>query len=93
MPKCVFCGFDIEDKKPGRGDECLNCNSDLHCCFQCVFYNDAFNNSCRENQAERTVEKERSNFCSYFQFGRDPSKEIEETQSIKEKLNDLFKKK
>ena len=53
---------------PGRRDECSKCHSDLHVCRNCKHYDTAAYNSCREPQAERVVDKDRSNFCDYFAF-------------------------
>ena len=49
----------MRDRGPG-------CDSPLHACRNCEFYDPAFNNSCRETAAERVVEKEKQNFCDYF---------------------------
>ena len=38
----------------------------MHCCRNCRFYDPAYHNQCREPQAERQVDKERGNFCEYF---------------------------
>lgn len=93
MKKCVFCGAEVNDDNGiGRRDECINCENDLHCCLQCIFYDPAYANECRENQAEPVYEKDRSNFCGYFEFGRNE----QEAQTVKfetrAKLEKLFKK-
>ena len=40
----------------------------LRCCLHCGFHAPGTYNECKEPQAERVVEKERSNFCDYFVF-------------------------
>lgn len=35
----------------------------------CTFYDQNSYNDCREPSADRVVEKEKSNFCDYFQLG------------------------
>jgi len=67
MTCCHNCKKPIEaGYRIGRTDTCLYCNSDLHCCLNCRFYDSGSHNKCRESQAERVVDKENSNFCDYF---------------------------
>ena len=69
MKKCHKCLKDLEIKIPvGRKDVCPSCGSDLRCCLNCVFHAPGIYNECKEPQAERVVEKERSNFCDFFVF-------------------------
>lgn len=51
----------------GFRDECLHCSEDLHVCKNCEFYDETAYNECREPSADRVVEKERANFCEFFQ--------------------------
>lgn len=51
----------------GFRDECLHCGEDLHVCKNCEFYDETAYNECREPSADRVKEKERANFCEYFQ--------------------------
>ncbi len=78
MPKCFSCKKELDiSGKPARGDTCQFCTADLRCCYNCGFHDKAAYNECREAQAERVVNKDRSNFCDYFVFvgGRDGSGE------------------
>jgi hypothetical protein len=94
--KCWHCGRTIEVvERVGFRDECEGCGRALHVCRNCNFYDPAYNNACRENQAERVVDKERFNFCEYFAPGSGqatgaaaPSK-----SAAQAKLEALFKKK
>jgi hypothetical protein len=66
---CHHCGRDIGAlERVGRRDTCLHCGYDLHCCVNCALYDPAYDNQCREPQAERQVEKQAGNFCEYFTF-------------------------
>jgi len=66
---CHHCKKEVDvEKKVTRAETCPHCNSDLKCCFNCKFYDAAVYNECRESQAERCVEKDKSNFCVYFNF-------------------------
>jgi len=52
------------------------------------------NNSCRENQADRVVDKERSNFCDYFRpSDRAPATAASSRDAMKAAADALFKKK
>lgn len=77
----------------GRTEECPACGTDLHSCIQCRFYDESAYNQCSEPQAERVVEKERANFCDYFQLGgRSAGRSANaEKDAAKKKLDDLFK--
>jgi hypothetical protein len=69
--RCHRCGSEQGAvERVGRRDTCLSCGADLHCCHNCEFYDPSFYNQCRESQAERQVDKDRSNFCDYFQCAR-----------------------
>ena len=93
MKKCVFCSGEIDDSNGiGRRDECLKCGGDLRCCLQCIFHDRAYANQCREPQAETVVEKDRSNFCGYFEFGRDEQEHTKTKFKAKAQLEKLFKK-
>ncbi|MBW1713989.1 MAG: hypothetical protein JRJ59_12680, partial [Deltaproteobacteria bacterium] len=51
----------------GRRDVCQHCGADLRACRQCRHYYPGAHNDCRETQAELVVDKDRSNFCDFFQ--------------------------
>jgi ribosomal protein L40E len=50
-----------------RLEACPACNAELHVCRMCADYDPAVANSCREPIAEEVREKDRANFCDYFQ--------------------------
>ena len=68
MKACHSCGTTIAQKFVGRQDECPKCSSELHVCMNCRFYDEHVSRSCREPQAEPPREKNRANFCDYFEF-------------------------
>ena len=47
-------------------EECPHCKADLHVCFNCRFYDESAYNECRESSAEKVEDKERNNYCEYF---------------------------
>ncbi|MFH1873646.1 MAG: hypothetical protein ABH859_00460 [Pseudomonadota bacterium] len=90
--QCAFCEKQIEIlDKVGRQDVCPNCQQDLHCCKQCRFYDPAAYNECHETQAERVLDKEKANFCDYFQFGSNKKIDNNKNETVS-KLEALFKK-
>lgn len=53
----------------GLREECDKCSADLHSCKCCRFYDPGAYNECKESSADIVRDKERSNFCEYFQAG------------------------
>jgi len=93
MKVCAACQKEIPaDRLIGRQDQCPFCRADLHCCLNCGFYEWGVYNDCREPQADRVVEKNRSNFCDYFRFKDAAQKNNASAASPKDKLEALFKK-
>ncbi len=93
MKCCAHCQKEIPEGEPaGRQAQCPFCGADLHICLNCVFYEPGIYNDCRESQAERVVEKSRSNFCDYFQYRTGAAKPGRRPADLQEKLGALFKK-
>lgn len=94
---CHSCNAVVSliEGKAGRKDTCDSCDADLHACLNCRFHDASAYNECSEPNAERVLEKDRSNFCDYFEFrtgkgSRSGSKANEKADALK-KLDDLFK--
>ncbi len=91
---CWHCSSSLTALDYGRADTCRKCGRDTKTCRACEFYDRSSNNECRESQAERVVEKERSNFCDYFKpksgIGDANAKAREDMKAAAEAL---FKKK
>ncbi len=89
---CFHCGTEIAlEGKAGRGDICPKCSSAVKCCLNCRFHDRNAHNQCLEPSAEWVSDKERSNFCEYFE----PSsqKRIDrKSEEAKKKWDSLFKK-
>jgi len=67
--QCWKCGAPLTDVPLplGRYAECLACRAELHVCRMCRFYDPRVANACREPVAEPVQDKERGNFCGYFE--------------------------
>ncbi|HQL00815.1 MAG TPA: hypothetical protein PK090_08580 [Smithellaceae bacterium] len=93
MMICHACGKKVDAAdRVGRREQCAFCGADLHCCRNCAFYEPGAYNDCRETQAERVVDKIRSNFCDYFRFGDSAATEGRRSVDTRNRLEDLFKK-
>lgn len=68
---CHRCGWtwDISGA-PGRSDTCHGCGADLKVCLNCVHYDPRAAEGCRERRADLVQEKDRSNFCEYFDMAK-----------------------
>jgi hypothetical protein len=66
---CFSCHKELSfaDSKIGFREECSHCRNDVHACKNCQFYDPKAYNECRESSAEVVREKERANYCEYFQ--------------------------
>ena len=79
---------------PGRRDDCSKCHADVHVCRNCKFYDRAAYNECREPSADRVVEKDRANFCDFYQPGNPDGPSEDDAQAkLRAAAEALFKKK
>ncbi|HTZ41116.1 MAG TPA: hypothetical protein VMB77_13245 [Syntrophales bacterium] len=96
MKICHACKREIAmERKVGRSETCPSCGADLHVCLNCRFYSPGAYNDCTEPQAERVVDKRRSNFCDYFIFREGAGKGAGPEAApgnARSKLDALFKK-
>lgn len=97
MKRCFRCHAVVEEREFfSRRDECDKCGADLHVCKNCSFYHPGGSNECEEPQAERVVDKERSNYCDFFRFKEERFKEEQGKKASKEDAkkawDELFKK-
>lgn len=90
---CWNCGAELTALDYGRADTCRKCGRDTKACRGCEFYDRGSNNDCRENQAERVLDKERSNFCDYFRPRTGLGSGAASRDAMKSAAESLFKKK
>ena len=92
--RCYNCQSNtsfLEKEKILKAEECPQCQRDLRCCKMCAFYDPSSYNECRESNATRIVEKEKANYCDYFQL-TDPKQDNQSTkENLLERANSLFK--
>ena len=99
MKTCHHCGREVVLlAKLQRTDGCAGCHSDLKCCLNCRFFDTGANNQCREPAAEWCPEKEKANFCEFFEFhelsagDRSGARATPPATSAKAAFKGLFKK-
>ncbi len=90
---CWHCGTELSPLDYGRQDICKKCGSDTRVCKNCFFHDRTAHNECHESQAERVVEKERSNFCDYFKTKTGGGSGAPGKNALKAAAEALFKKK
>jgi hypothetical protein len=89
---CHACGEANElVSKPGRRDDCARCGQELRCCLQCRLFDEA--TDCREPQADVPREKDRANFCEFFEPGEVAPRGPSQEEKAKAAFDALFKKK
>jgi hypothetical protein len=66
---CYRCGASLATLSLpwSRQDECPVCENYLHVCRMCVNFDARVPKQCREDDAEEVFEKERANFCDWFE--------------------------
>lgn len=67
--RCWKCGSSLSDLSLPllRTEECRACRTELHVCRMCRFYDVTKARQCAEPVAEPVTNKERANFCGYFE--------------------------
>ena len=67
---CWKCGGALPDVllPLARHEECPHCRVQLHVCRMCEFFDTAASQQCREPVADLVSDKQRANFCGYFQI-------------------------
>lgn len=88
---CFSCGKNYEIPSPvGRRDTCPHCTADAKVCLNCRFYDANAYHECVEPQAEWVEDKDKGNFCDYFESREEG---LAKPQSLKDDpdLAKLFK--
>ncbi|NCN04624.1 MAG: hypothetical protein GW949_03225 [Spirochaetales bacterium] len=75
-----------------RDTECPQCRTDVRCCMNCRFYSPGSKWECRETIPDPVYDKERRNFCEYFDFRTTDSlnRSGEKEEKARKALNTLF---
>lgn len=76
----------------GFREECPQCKSDVRVCKNCDHYDPKIYNECKETQADRILEKERSNRCDFYRPRSSGSSAAKAAEDLKAAAEALFKK-
>lgn len=68
-----------------RSEECPNCRRDAKVCLNCRFHNSHAHRECQESQASWVKDKEKGNFCDYFEPAQRSGDGLTAAQSAKAK--------
>ena len=92
--QCWKCGAEIDDQPLplARAAECRHCHADLRVCRMCEYFDRRAARACREPVADPVNDKERANFCGYFQAkaGAFERADTAGTEAAKAALDSLF---
>ncbi len=66
--QCWKCGTPLQGLilPMSRREECGSCGADQHVCKLCKHYQASMADACTEDRAEAVTDKEKANFCDYF---------------------------
>lgn len=68
MWRCHYCRVTLSLEVQRRNRLCPNCNSDLHCCKNCVHFDESLASKCKEPNSEWVSDRARANGCTFFEF-------------------------
>jgi hypothetical protein len=93
---CHQCGTPWTFREqPGRSETCPVCRIDLRVCLNCTHYDRSAAQQCRERRAEPVLDKDKGNFCEFFdlksrvwQGASDKSREDEARAKLKALFGD-----
>ena len=90
--KCWKCGAVVVDEPLplSREARCRTCEADLHVCRQCRWYDTSKAKSCAEPVADEVRDKERANFCGYFELAPDAHGGSASADAARSQLEALF---
>lgn len=91
---CYRCGASLAVLTPpiSRQDECPGCANYLHVCRMCRHFDPGVPKQCREDDAEEVFEKEKLNFCDWYEPSAnafDPARKRDEDKA-RDALTQLF---
>jgi hypothetical protein len=64
--KCYQCGAEHKEKFVETRGACPKCQAYLHCCRNCMLYDEWGSNKCRSSSTEWVPDREKYNFCDEF---------------------------
>ena len=93
LGRCWHCGAALGARDYGRETNCLSCGRPTRVCRNCRWFSRGAPNQCREPSAEPVLEKERANYCEFFEPSPDAGAGVSSKpdDDLMKKAEDLFK--
>ena len=82
--QCWQCGTAVTDQPLPLSTyaACSDCRAQFHCCRQCKNFNPRLRADCDEPRAESHTEREKANFCDWFQLRHEFVEPSEKVSSV-----------
>lgn len=87
---CWSCGAKLTASYYQREGECPQCRKQTHVCRNCRFYEPGRPNDCQEPIAEPVRDKQRANFCDYFEPSASTYHPGADVDALKKAADSLF---
>ncbi len=87
--KCWTCESDLPEtsfRKIGFREVCEKCDSYLHCCVNCKFYQPGLPNDCKVPGTDQVRDRESFNYCDEFFIAGDKRIESRDVSGAAKKL-------
>ena len=93
LGKCWNCGTGLAKSDYGRENACLTCGKPTRACRNCRWFAPGRPNDCEEPVAERVLDKQRANFCDFFEPTAAPAAGTanDSPDGLRRAAEDLFK--
>ena len=98
MGQCHYCRVTLSAEVQRKNRLCPQCGSDLHCCKNCVHYDESFSSKCREPNSPWIGDRSSQNLCPFFEFSKvahlppgQPAEILSEAERAKEAFRALFR--
>jgi predicted RNA-binding Zn-ribbon protein involved in translation (DUF1610 family) len=88
---CWHCHAALAAADYAREARCPACGRATHACRNCRFHAPGRPNDCLEPLAERVVDRERPNFCDYFEPASREVPAAPSAEALREAAEALFK--
>jgi len=90
---CWKCGTGWAFQRlPGRNETCEKCGADLKVCLNCLHHDKSVAYECRDRRAEEIAQKDRANFCEYFDMAKREFVPVEDKYAREDKAREQLKK-
>jgi len=87
---CWSCGQHLTAGDYHREGECTQCRKQTHVCRNCRFFEPGRPNDCQEPIAEPVRDKDRANFCDYFEPSTDSFQPGADSDALRKAAESLF---